>query len=129
MNTNATLPKNLVDLTTTSTLTDGYETVPTQSPNHEHLKTILSYGIPFSCLAIVVLVFVVIGIRQRHRVLDKWTSLKRMRNTNPKFLQSPGLRRDSEFDSYNRDHVNSTPISQENPLYKKEQQYHLRTIT
>jgi hypothetical protein len=93
---------------------------------HNDLKNILTYTIPLSCLTIILVVLILVGIRQRHRVLDKWTSLKRMRNTNPRFLQSTVLRRDSEFDSYNQAHVQSTELHHEK---SKERQYRLEMIT
>jgi hypothetical protein len=129
MNIKIELSENIVNLTTITTkLSNGYTTSSIQSMDTINLKSILSYAIPLSCLTILLSVVVFIGIRQRHRVLDKWTSLKRMRNTNPRFLESPALRRDSEFDSYNHDHGNSTSTSQENRPCS-EQQYHLATIT
>ncbi len=122
---NIKLSKDTVNLTTT-TITNGYGTDSTQPPKDYDLKSILSYAIPFSCLTIFMVLLLIFGIRQRHRVLDRWTSVKRMRNTNPRFLQSTVLRRDSEFDSYNQEHVKSTVRNQE---YSKEPQYHLATIS
>ncbi|UJR21498.1 hypothetical protein I4U23_024582 [Adineta vaga] len=99
----------------TSTITDGYSTITTHIDNNVDLKTILSYAIPLSSLIIIFVLMIVFGIRQRHRVLDKWISLKRMRNTNPRFLTSVGLRRDSEFESHDdHERVISTLESSDN---------------
>ncbi|CAF2406193.1 unnamed protein product [Rotaria sp. Silwood2] len=125
MNTNNKIIKDIGNLTTTSS--NSWHTVSTPSTNDDQLRKILSYAIPISCFTIFFIIGVFIAIRQRQRILDKWSSLKRMRNTNPKFLQNTGLRRDSEFDSYNHDHVKSTVINQENLLHKQ-RQYHLATI-
>jgi hypothetical protein len=107
MDTDITFENNsnltTITTTTTTTFTSGYDTVSTTPSDSDDLKSILSYAIPFSCLALFLVLLVVIGICHRHRVLEKWTSLKRMKNTNPKLRQSMGLRRDSEFDSYDHE--------------------------
>jgi len=129
MNIKIELSQNIVNLTTLTTkLSNGYTNPSIPSMDTINLTSILSYAIPLSCLTILLGVVLFIGIRRRHRVLDKWTSLKRMRNTNPRFLENRALRCDSEFDSYNHDHVNSTSTNQENQPCS-EQQYHLTTIT
>lgn len=110
-----------VNETVTTTLAGN---ASTSSSAPYDLKRILSYAVPFSCLTVVVFLLVIVGIRQRHRVLEKWISLKRMRNTNPKFQQKTGLRRDSEYDSYNANDVNITRIDQHDLL-----QYRLETIS
>ncbi|CAF1347179.1 unnamed protein product [Adineta steineri] len=125
MNTNNELSTDIINLINT-TVTDGYNTGSTQSMPKNDLKYILFYTIPLSCLVIIFIIITI--IRQRHRVLDKWTSLKRMRNTNPRFLRSVGLRRDSEFDSFNQEHVHSILRNQENS-FNNEPQYQLATIT
>ncbi|CAF1341556.1 unnamed protein product [Adineta steineri] len=125
MDTNNELSTAIINLINT-TVTDGYNTGSTQSMPKNGLKYILFYTIPLSCLVIIFIIITI--IRQRHRVLDKWTSLKRMRNTNPRFLRSVGLRRDSEFDSFNQEHVHSILRNQENS-FNNELQYQLATIT
>lgn len=115
------------NVTSTTTVTDEYSTVTTQSTRNIDLTNILSYAIPLSCLVIIVVIMITIGIRQRQRVLEKWTSLKRMRNTNPRFLQTTGLRRDSEFDSLGREDTLSSEQSQESS-YSTQSQYQLATI-
>ncbi|CAF0893588.1 unnamed protein product [Rotaria sp. Silwood1] len=127
MNTNNKIIKNIVTLTTT-TPSNGFSTVSADAADDDQLRKILLYAIPLSCLIIFFIITGFIAIRQRHRILDKWSSLKRMRNTNPKFLQNTGLRRDSEFDSYNHVHVKSKVMHQENSL-QQQRQYHLLTIT
>ncbi|CAF0722555.1 unnamed protein product [Adineta ricciae] len=116
-----------VNVTSTATVTDAYSTVTTQSAREIDLTSILSYALPLSCLVITVVIMIIIGIRQRQRVLEKWTSLKRMRNTNPRFLQTAGLRRDSEFDSLGREDAVSIEQSQESS-YSTQSQYPLTTI-
>ena len=113
--------------TATATVTDEYSTVTTQSARKTDLTSILSYALPLSCLVITVVIMIMIGIRQRQRVLEKWTSLKRMRNTNPRFLQTAGLRRESEFDSLGREDAVSIEQSQESS-YSTQSQYQLATI-
>ena len=107
------------------TSTNRYETT-TSAPtiDRAYLEKVLSLAIPLSCLTLILVVAAAIGIRQRHRVLDKWASLRRMRNTNPRFLRSTGLRRDSEFESFDG---NQPVISHENALYQ-ERVYRLKTI-
>ena len=113
--------------TATATVTDEYSTVTTQSARKTDLTSILFYALPLSCLVITVVIMIMIGIRQRQRVLEKWTSLKRMRNTNPRFLQTAGLRRESEFDSLGREDAVSIEQSQESS-YSTQSQYQLATI-
>ncbi|CAF0910805.1 unnamed protein product [Rotaria sordida] len=128
MNTNNKIRQHIVNLTTTTTTSsNGWQTISTHSPDDDHLRKILAYAIPLSCFTIVLIVVIFIGIRQRRVILEKWISLKRMRNTNPKFLQNTGLRRDSEFDSYNHDHVKSKLMNQKNTSHQKPE-YPLETI-
>ncbi len=122
MNSDITF-QNMINLTTT--LTDS-----TQPTDNDDLKRTLSYAIPLSCLAIILVLLIVLGIHYRHHIFDKWMSLKRMKNTNPDYRHSVGIRRDSEFDSFNQEDVNSTTTTapnQENSS-NKEQEYHLKTI-
>ncbi|CAF1013731.1 unnamed protein product [Adineta ricciae] len=117
----------VVNVTSTATVTDEYSTITTQSARKIDLTSILSYALPLSCLVITAVIMIMIGIRQRQRVLEKWTSLKRMRNTNPRLLQSAGLRRESEFDSLGREDAVSIEQSQESS-YSTQSQYQLATI-
>ena len=59
--------------TATATVTDEYSTVTTQSARKTDLTSILFYALPLSCLVITVVIMIMIGIRQRQRVLEKWT--------------------------------------------------------
>jgi len=114
----------MANLTTvTTTLTGGYHTDSTQRMDKDDLKRTLSYAIPLSCFAIILVILIAFGIRYRHRIFDKWLSLKRMKNTNPDYRHSVGIRRDSEFDSFNQEDVNSPTINQENS-----QEYRLATV-
>ncbi len=106
--------QDLTNLTTT--VTSDYDTITTQSIDDENLKRTLTYAIPLSCLVIILVILVVIGIRQRHCVMKKLISLKQMRNTNPKFYQTTGLRRDSEFESFNQEDIRSPTNGQEYSL-------------
>ncbi len=100
----------------TTTVTNDNDTSTNQPNDNGDLKRILIYAIPSSCLVIVIVLLVVIGIRKRHYVMEKWTSLTQMRNTNPKFYLTNGLRRDSEFDSYNQENIQSSTNGQEYSL-------------
>lgn len=91
-------------------------------------KHVLAYAIPLSCVAIVIVVMLAVGFQRRHRVLEKWSSLTRMRNTNPRFLERAGLRRDSEYDSHNDGFVHVTIINDDG-LPQKEPEFRLATIT
>jgi hypothetical protein len=116
--------QNIINLTTiTTTLTDS-----TQPTDNDDLKRTLSYAIPLSCLAIILVLLIVLGIRYRHHIFDKWMSLKRMKNTNTDYRHSVGIRRDSEFDSFNQEDVNSTTAPNQDTSSNKEQDYRLKTI-
>ncbi|CAF3086150.1 unnamed protein product [Rotaria socialis] len=123
MNTN-----NSISTTTKiSTSPDGSQTVSTHAPNNDQLRNVLNYAIPLSFFTIFLFIAFVLALRHRHRISDKWHSLKTMKNTNPKFLQNTGLRRDSEYESDNHGHLKSTLGSLEKPV-NTERQYHLSTI-
>jgi hypothetical protein len=107
--------QDLTNLTTTR-VTSDYDTITTQSIDDGNLKRTLIYAIPLSCLVIILVILVVIGIRQRHCVMKKLISLKQMRNTNPKFYQTTGLRRDSEFESFSQEDIQSPTNGQEYSL-------------
>lgn len=120
---------NLTTLTTTTTLTSRSDTVSTQSTDNDDLKIILYYAIPLSCLTIIIVLLIIFGIRHRHYILDKWMSLKRMRNTNPRFRQSTAIRRDSEFDSYDHNvKTTTTPTMNQEDSSPQQQDYRLTTI-
>lgn len=130
MHTNNNISTDIVISTTTkiSTSPDGSQTISTDATNNDQLRNVLNYAIPLSFFTIFLLIAFVLALRHRHRISDKWHSLKKMKNTNPKFLQNTGLRRDSEYEPYNHDHTKSTLESLENPV-NTEQQYHLSTIS
>ncbi len=100
----------------TTTITYDYNASTNQLNDDENLKRILAYTIPFSCLAIVVVLLVTIGICKRRVVIGKWMLFKQMRNTNPKFYHTAGLRRDSEFDSFNQEDIQSPTNGREYAL-------------
>ena len=89
----------------TTTVTYDYNQSTNRLNNDENFKRMLAYTIPLSCLGIVVVILVAIGICKRRHVMRKWMLFKQMRNTNPKFYHTTGLRRDSEFDSFDQDDV------------------------
>jgi len=125
MNTNNTLFQNV----SATTIINSHFTVPNQPfVDDNDMKHILTYALPLSCLAIVIVVIITIGIHRRHRVLENWTSLTRMKNTNPRFIERTGLRRDSEYDSYSDGLVNVTVINDDGQL-PTEPEAHLATIT
>ncbi|CAF0784800.1 unnamed protein product [Adineta steineri] len=128
MNSDNKLLQNIQNISTTTTIVNSYLTHTTQSSNDNDMKYILSYAIPIACVAIGIVLLIVIGIQRRHRVLEKWSSLTRMRNTNPRFIERTGLRRDSEYESYNDGFVNVTIIN-EDGLLQKEPEFRLATIT
>jgi hypothetical protein len=100
----------------TTIVTNDNDTSTNQPNDDGDLKRILTYTIPLSCFVIVVVLLVAIGICKRHYVMEKWTSLTQMRNTNPKFYLTNGLRRDSEFDSYGQEDVQPSTNGQEYSL-------------
>ncbi|CAF0753611.1 unnamed protein product [Adineta steineri] len=128
MNSDNKLLQNIQNISTTTTIVNSYLTHTTQSSNDNDMKHILSYAIPIACVAIGIVLLIVIGIQRRHRVLEKWSSLTRMRNTNPRFIERTGLRRDSEYESYNDGFVNVTIINADG-LLQKEPEFRLATIT
>lgn len=95
--------------------------------NHD-MKRILSYAIPLSFAAIAVVVLIIIGFQRRQRVLEKWNSLTRMRNTDPRCIESSGLRRDSEYDLCSDGPVHTT-ILNENEYSERDTDFRLATIT
>ena len=116
-------------LQNTTASMNSANTNPTSTDNDwDEFKKILPYVIPVSCAMILMLVILVIGIPRRKLVLQKWNSLKRMRNTNPTVLERVGLRRDSEYDSSNRDFVSVTVID-DKISSERQTQYHLATIS
>ena len=88
---------------TTITIIDSQNTVTSIYDNDNNdMKRILSYAIPLSCAVIIIVLLVAATIHHsRRRLMEKWTSLKRMKNTNPRYTERAGLRRDSEDDLHN----------------------------
>jgi hypothetical protein len=93
--------------------------------DNNDMTRILSYAIPLSCLVVITVVLLAVGINRRHRVLEKWNSLTRMKNTNPKFYDGAGLRRDSEYESPNDNIV----IIDGDSSIPNESDFRLATIT
>jgi hypothetical protein len=120
---------NIQNLSTTTPI-DSHFTFTTESfEDVNDMTRILSYAIPLSCLAIVMVLLIAVGILRRQSVLEKWSSLKRMKNTNPRFYERTGLRRDSEYEEESYDNmVNVTTINENAPI-EKEPEYHIATIT
>lgn len=117
--------ENITNLTTTrTTLTQGPNT---QSTDNDDLKIILSYAIPLSCLTIILVIVTILIIHYRQRIYHRWNTFKRMRNLDPKFRHSTGIRRDSEFNSYDQDDINVITINDDN-FSIKDQEYRLTTI-
>ena len=115
-------------LTSTTSVINSHRTTTSSSFDTDDMKAILTYAIPLSCFAIVIVLMFIIGFHRRHRVLEKWSSLTRMRNTNPRFIERGGLRRDSEYESQHDGFVHVTVIN-EDGLCQKEPQFHLATIS
>ena len=90
---NDTLKANIQILTTTTGIDSHLTTAIDSFDDTNDMTQILTYAIPISCLAMVTVLFIAIGIHRRHRVLEKWNSLTRMKNTNPRFHERAGLRR------------------------------------
>ena len=110
------------------TTTTGFNAdVTTGDPFNDNndMTHILSYAIPVSCLVIITVVLLAVGINRRHRVMEKWNSLTRMKNTNPKFYDGAGLRRDSEYESPN-DHI---VIIDDDSSLRNESDFRLATIS
>ncbi len=109
---------------TTSDINSHLTTVDPFNDNYD-MTRILSYAIPLSCLAIMTVLLLAVVIHRRHRVLEKWNSLTRMKNTNPRFYVCTGLRRDSEYESPN----DSIVTINEDTQISKESDFRLATIT
>jgi hypothetical protein len=112
---------------TTTTSSDFNSHLTTVDPFNDNydMTRILSYAIPLSCLAIITVLLLAVGIHRRHRVLEKWNSLTRMKNTNPRFYERTGLRRDSEYESPN----DSIVTINDNAQIPNESDFRLATIT
>ncbi|CAF3340354.1 unnamed protein product [Rotaria sp. Silwood1] len=115
---------NIQNLTTTTTISNSRYTVTTDLyDDHNDMTRILSYAVPLSCVVIIIVLLTAIGFNRRQHVLEKWTSLKRMKNTNPRCTESTGLRRDSEYDLCNDGLESVTIINEDN-----ESDFRLATI-
>lgn len=106
---------------------NSHDTTPTASLGDD-MKRVLIYAIPLACISIVMVLVVVVGILRRQRVLERWTSVKQMRNTNPRCLERTGLRRDSEYESSNDDCVSVTVINDDSQM-ADEPKFHLASIS
>lgn len=96
---------NFQNLTTTTI--HSHVTSPLDTfENIDDMTRTLTYAIPVSCLAIVIVLLLAVGMHRRQDLLEKWASLKQMKNTNPRFYERSGLRRDSEYES-NESHCDS----------------------
>lgn len=126
MNASDYLLNNLQNFTT-STQANSQYSIATQTPQNDMIH-ILSYAIPLSCISIVIVILMAVVIHRRQRVLEKWSSLKRMRNTNPRFIEGTGLRRDSEYDSCS-DGFENVAVINENRSHQNETDFYLATIT
>ena len=100
----------------------------TSTASIDDMRRVLTYAIPLACVSIAVVLAIVAGILRRQSVLEKWTSLKRMRNTNPRCIERTGLRRDSEYESSNDGFVSITVINEDEHL-EHEPEFHLSTIS
>jgi len=96
-----------------------------QTFNDHDMTFILYYALPLSCVAILMVLLIAVGIHRRQRILEKWTSLTRMKNTDPRFRERAGLRRDSEYESQDE---NVTVINGDEQI-PKETTSTLATIT
>ncbi|CAF3367581.1 unnamed protein product [Rotaria sp. Silwood1] len=123
MNNNNKLYKNIQNLTTTTISNSRYTVTTDLYDDHNDMTRILSYAVPLSCVVIIIVLLTAIGFNRRQHVLEKWTSLKRMKNTNPRCTESTGLRRDSEYDLCNDGLESVTIINEDN-----ESDFRLATI-
>jgi len=117
------LREDIQNLTTTTSII-----IPESFDNGNDMTRTLSYAIPLSCLAIVVVLLIAVGIHRTRHVLEKWTSVKRMKNTDPRCYERAGLRRDSEYESNEDNIVNVTVINEDTQVQQKPD-FHLATIT
>jgi hypothetical protein len=90
---------DIQNLTTTTAIDSRITTTLESFNDNNDMTYILSYALPISCFVIMMVLMLVVGIQRRQRILEKWTSLKRMKNTDPRFHERSGLRRDSEYES------------------------------
>lgn len=122
---NVKIPK----ISSTTTGTTGYSTGSLDSfSDPKDMKQILTYALPLACAAIMVVLLIVVVLYRRHRVLENWTSLTRMKNTNPKFYERTGLRRDSEYEDHSESSVSVATINDDTPI-QSERSCRLATIT
>jgi hypothetical protein len=125
---NNKLKIDIQDLITTTEINSHLTNTLESFDDNNDMTNILSYAIPLSCLAIITVLLLAFAIHRRHRVLDKWNSLTRMKNTNPRFYECAGLRSNSECEIYSDSCVNVTTIN-ENEQIPKESDFRLATIT
>ena len=118
--------EDIRNLTLTSNA-NSYDTTPTASTGDD-MKRVLIYAIPLASVSIVMVLVLVVGILRRQHVLERWTSLKQMRNTNPRCLERTGLRRDSEYESSNDECISVTVINDDSQA-DNEPKFHLASIS
>ncbi|UJR27375.1 hypothetical protein I4U23_008665 [Adineta vaga] len=120
---------NIIVTATTAIINSHWTTTSNSFTNDkDDMKHTLTYAIPLSCFAIVIVLIIALGIHRRHRALEKWSSLTRMRNTNPRYIERGGLRRDSEYESHNDGFIHVTIIN-EDGQFQKEPEFRLASIT
>lgn len=100
---------------------------PESFDNNHEMTQILTYALPLSCTVIFAVFLIFVAVYRRRHVLDKWNSLTRMKNTDPRFHARAGLRRDSEYESSTEDSVTVTTINEEDTI-PKESDYRIATI-
>jgi hypothetical protein len=94
-----------------------------------NMQHVLIYALPLTCATVIaVLIFATIVYRRKY-VLEKWNSLRKMRNTSPRCTERAGLRRDSEFESNDHSSIDVTmaEIDAQVPS-KSEREFRLSTI-
>ena len=112
-----------------STPSNSFLTTPKSSEiDPDDMKQILTYALPSAGAAILIVLIVVVTILRRQHVIEKWSSKKQMKNTDPDRTGNRVLRRDSEFESSDEDLTTVTVINDFDPS-KFEPQFQLSTIS
>jgi len=123
--------KNNFD-TTTTTDPNFYSSTSSDSFSDDNdMKHILTYALPLACAAIAAVVLLIIVLTRRHNVLENWTSLTRMKNTNPKFHEQTGFRGDAEPECHSGSFTSVSTVSTINDDIPvgSERSFRLATIT
>lgn len=111
------------------TMTNSYHTNPTDATDElNDWKHILPYAVPVGCAIVAVFVLLLIGVSRRQKVLEKWSSLKRMKNTRPKNVEETVLRRNSEYEPSNHGFINPLVVG-ETSNAAQQTEIHLSTIS